>query len=422
MESSVYYIIIVSVLIIAILYCKCSDNNVQPENISRVEHFAALTAAQAAAAKLAAAKAVAASKVTTTTAKTTVTPVAPITPILSATDLQKIVQAQLDALQAVLTSTQNTISSLEKTQEEAKTFDTVQYESVQEQIKVLQSSQSAAIKQTTDQLTALSVSFKQTNDQLALLNTNYAEDHKSVADQLASHSIFADDIQAKKNLNLFGGVLANNAGSFIEHKYSGNVGDRYGIGEIPVGSTKMYASSVYGAATNTLSFAKADGTFSDVIIVGHDPTGKIFTTNINGATNIHGNATIDGTTTLGVTNLNGQTNLNTSIQMVKGDPGPMIEKQYNTDPANRSDRYGFGQYPYGNTRMYSSTAYTGASNNLSFAKKDGSFDDVLKVYQTPGKKQAYETDIAGHLQISGQFCNSAGKCLASALFTDAKLV
>lgn len=68
--------------------------------------------------------------------------------------------------------------------------------------------------------------------------------------------------------------------------------------------------------------------------------------------------------------------LQSSIQMAKFDPGPMIEKKYRNDPA---DRYGIGQWPYGQTRVYAAGRYDRSRVNLSFANPDGSFSDVVQV-------------------------------------------
>ena len=76
-------------------------------------------------------------------------------------------------------------------------------------------------------------------------------------------------------------------------------------------------------------------------------------------------------------NLNGSVSTPGSIHINNVDPGSLIEKNYGTN----QDRYGVGQFPNGQTRLYSSSAYQPASINLGFAKQDGTFADALTVTQ-----------------------------------------
>ena len=62
------------------------------------------------------------------------------------------------------------------------------------------------------------------------------------------------------------------------------------------------------------------------------------------------------------------------IQIGKNDPGPMVEKKYNN---NNADRYGVGQYGNGRMRMYTATAYPPATVGLGFANAKGEIDDIL---------------------------------------------
>jgi hypothetical protein len=61
------------------------------------------------------------------------------------------------------------------------------------------------------------------------------------------------------------------------------------------------------------------------------------------------------------------------VAVTNGNPGPMIEKKY----SGLGDRYGLGQWPSGTSRVYAASSFPAASVNLSFAKPDGSFNDVL---------------------------------------------
>ncbi len=57
--------------------------------------------------------------------------------------------------------------------------------------------------------------------------------------------------------------------------------------------------------------------------------------------------------------------LNGSIQMARGNPGPMIERKYGN---NQDNRYGIGQFPMGTQRMYAAQAWGPATVNLSMAR------------------------------------------------------
>jgi CHASE3 domain sensor protein len=85
---------------------------------------------------------------------------------------------------------------------------------------------------------------------------------------------------------------------------------------------------------------------------------------------------------------------NVHINIHQHNPGTMIEKRYGT---NKGDRYGMGQYPGGNTRVYSAKDYGPSSVNLGFAKKDGGFDDVLKVQNTNDGGQVF-INATGNIQ------------------------
>jgi hypothetical protein len=70
-------------------------------------------------------------------------------------------------------------------------------------------------------------------------------------------------------------------------------------------------------------------------------------------------------------------NLFGKINMANSDPGPMIERNYAAE--NGNDRYGLGQYPNGTTRVYAAGGFGPATVNLSIARDNGAFDDVLSV-------------------------------------------
>jgi hypothetical protein len=78
----------------------------------------------------------------------------------------------------------------------------------------------------------------------------------------------------------------------------------------------------------------------------------------------------------GDTTIRGDINMIGSIQMERGNPGPMIEKRYKEGDANR---YGIGQFENGTMRMYTASHHTPATLNLSLAKTNGQFDDIVKL-------------------------------------------
>lgn len=71
--------------------------------------------------------------------------------------------------------------------------------------------------------------------------------------------------------------------------------------------------------------------------------------------------------------------INQPIYHMRGDPGPMVERNYGQD----ADRYGMGQFSSGATRLYAATAYPGTVN-LSFAQGGNNFYDALRVYNQRG--------------------------------------
>jgi hypothetical protein len=81
-------------------------------------------------------------------------------------------------------------------------------------------------------------------------------------------------------------ITNNDPGSLIEKNF-GSSGDRYGIG-YSAGVTRMYAATAYPGKTS-LSQAKADGSFDDVLTINSDKSIDMNTTKINlpGTNNIY---------------------------------------------------------------------------------------------------------------------------------------
>lgn len=104
--------------------------------------------------------------------------------------------------------------------------------------------------------------------------------------------------------------------------------------------------------------------------------------NVKGVANIDGNTNVSGN--LNVNNIS----LSNGIKLTN--EGPMIEKTN----SNVGDRYGIGQFPGGSARMYSSGGYVPSSVNLSFAKSDGNFNDVIQLKQDNGNYYRFGGDGA----------------------------
>jgi len=84
-----------------------------------------------------------------------------------------------------------------------------------------------------------------------------------------------------------------------------------------------------------------------------------------------------------------------TINIYKGDPGAMIQKQYGND---LGDRYGLGQFPNGQTKIYIASLHNPATVSLSLAKSDGSFDDILTI------DNSRKTTAKGDMTVNGKLC------------------
>jgi hypothetical protein len=92
--------------------------------------------------------------------------------------------------------------------------------------------------------------------------------------------------------------------------------------------------------------------------------------------------------------LNGNTNVTGKFSTAQGisvtNPGVLIDKNYGSD----SDRYGIGQFDNGATRVYAATKFGPATVNLSLAKNNNQFDDILTI------RTDRTTNIKGPLGVS----------------------
>lgn len=90
------------------------------------------------------------------------------------------------------------------------------------------------------------------------------------------HDTRSGDTSIKGKLTTTKGVSVtnNDPGPMLEKNYGKN-SDRYGVGQFPTGSMRMYTASAFGPASVSLSLAKDDGSFDDVVKVGTDKTAVV---------------------------------------------------------------------------------------------------------------------------------------------------
>jgi hypothetical protein len=135
------------------------------------------------------------------------------------------------------------------------------------------------------------------------------------------------------------------------------------------GRSTVDGDGSFGGALSARSVAASgDGSFGGTLTTNN--------LNVTGNMTYTGPITTSRITNTGDTTLNGSTLLGGPIRMSQDNPAVMIEKKYGN---NNGDRYGIGQTANGEMRMYTSTVWGPASVNLSLAKADGNFTDVVKV-------------------------------------------
>lgn len=187
---------------------------------------------------------------------------------------------------------------------------------------------------------------------------------------LTAKTMSVESISSQRGIN----VTANDPGPFVEKSY-GSLNNRYGVGQFPGATTRVYSGTANTQATVNLSLAQANGTFDDVVKVKTNRDVD-FVNNVNVAQGVNANnVTVRGN--INAQNIQTNTlNIPTKVNVLNGDPGAMIEKRYG---ANDADRYGLGQFPNGTLRMYTAGAFPPASVNLSIARPNNTFEDALKV-------------------------------------------
>jgi hypothetical protein len=179
-----------------------------------------------------------------------------------------------------------------------------------------------------------------------------------------------------------------------------NVGKQLTIGATNFSSNgTMTVGKQLNVGTNSIA---SDGTMSVGKSISLGQLSLDRDTGLNmGPTRLDSNGTLNvgqnvirpnGLTDFGNVNINGAMNVTTTITNTSTDNGPLIEKKFN----DNGNRYGLGSFANGSTRIYTADGYIPSSVNLSWAKVDGSFDDVLRVTKDG---QSYKTDVKGSLCV-----------------------
>jgi hypothetical protein len=103
--------------------------------------------------------------------------------------------------------------------------------------------------------------------------------------------------------------------------------------------------------------------------------------NVTGAVNASGNLCVQNEclnkTDLQQMKTNNATvkkDFSTGLNITNGDPGPLIQKMYGN---NQADRYGLSQEPNGTSHVYAANSYGPSTVNLSFATGVNSYNTVL---------------------------------------------
>ena len=245
-------------------------------------------------------------------------------------------------------------------------------------------------------------------------------------DSILSNVSMTGVINSSNGLN----ITNDDPGAMLQKQYGSNKDSRYGVGQFPAGQMRMYGATDNPDAAVSLSLARADGEFDDIVNVQTDRS-----TNVSGQLNVGANANVRGRLDvsgemniqggvsehnpwqsktqfgantnfiMGDTEIRGNTNnigdlnvgrhfvVNGQLQSANGikvtNPGSLIEY------GSFDNRYGVGQYPTGQVRLYNGSTNNQSGVNLSLANMDGTFDDIVKV------RTDRSTNIAGNLNVKG---------------------
>lgn len=202
-----------------------------------------------------------------------------------------------------------------------------------------------------------------------------------------------DQLEVRNKINM----STETDGPFIERTWDQkDKGNRYGVGQFPNGTMKVYGAGSYGPTTVSMSMAKADGTFNDILTVNNqNQTVMNGMAKISKALNVGNNSGNDDFT--GINNarrdgrwthfdwkdngnnyIRGDTIFDDTLQAskintanginVNNAAGVMIEKKWGD-----GDSYGIALND-ATTNVFASASHGPARVGLGFRKQDGGFD------------------------------------------------
>jgi hypothetical protein len=170
-----------------------------------------------------------------------------------------------------------------------------------DKVQATENSLSTRIENTESTLTS---ELKTTQDGLQAANTRLTTADTSIRNEISASNKKLDNFfttlsqqvttnrlrvnqqtDINNNVNINNGkinITKSDPGAMVEKVYSG-AGDRYGIGQFPNGSMRMYTASTHKPATAGLSIANPNGTLNDVLTVTTD-----------NVTNVHGDMDLRG--------------------------------------------------------------------------------------------------------------------------------
>jgi hypothetical protein len=206
-------------------------------------------------------------------------------------------------------------------------------------------------------------------------------------------NLTTNSFNATGNSTFGSSVTMNGPATLKDVVVTGNLDLKQGLQPSATNNIKLSGnwSGFPDGATNRSEIANDTGDFKKLMIVGNKSAGG------NRKVGVWDHLEVNG-------DLFTRDNMsvNKTVSVRSGDPGPMIEKNY--DSSSPGNRYGMGQFPGGITRTYAAGAYPQASLGMSYAQSDGSFVDVLKI--SKANPTTYQTDIAkGNLCMGGTCIN-----------------
>lgn len=105
----------------------------------------------------------------------------------------------------------------------------------------------------------------------------------------------------------------------------------------------------------------------------------------------------------GSTKLHGDVHVTRGIDIQQGDPGPMIEKKYGN---NDADRYGVSQHSNGRTYLYAAQSHGPSTVNLGYATGKDKYNEVLTVHKNKITEMHGNAHVRGDIIMDGRGNNN----------------